>query len=70
MAKKVFERIFSTIQIVINVVFGGITLVQLGIVLFDTYATIRSWDLCIAQVGLMVGWNLINGYIRKLIRNY
>ena len=68
-AKKVFERIFTTIQIIFNFVFGGVTLIQLGIVLFDHYASV-DWSLVWAQVLLMIGWNVLNCFIRHLFRNY
>lgn len=70
MAKKVMERIFTTIQIVLNVLFAGVCIAQFCVAIFDRYASVSSWDLVIVQVMLIVGINLINSGIRKLIRNY
>ena len=71
MAKKVFYRIFTIIQIVFNVLFGGICGVASIVFTFvnsnqtQLDETAFGWAL-----GLLIVFNVVNAYIRRLVKNY
>ena len=70
MAKKVFDRIFKTIQIVINAIMGAFTiLISFGSLFTDSW-NYNIWTCVGICILAMTGFNVLNVYIRKLINNY
>jgi hypothetical protein len=70
MGKKIVSRVFKTIQIILNVVFGVVILVYVGGLL--TSNTIYNDDIT-RGVMMIVGFicnNLLHLVITKLIENY
>ena len=71
MAKKVFDRIFKTFIIVIDVIWGLImSLYSIGILFADHYAVESAVSQVIMGTIVLVIVNCINVVIRRWIRSY
>ena len=71
MAKKIFDRIFKTFIIVIDVIWGLIiSLFSIGILYQDSYCVERTVaPIVMGTVALIIA-NTINVIVRRLIKNY
>ena len=71
MAKKVFYRIFTTIQIVVNAIFGGICGTAAIVFTFVNSNQVQlDEDTFTWALGMLIVFNVVNAYIRRLVNNY
>lgn len=70
MAKKIIERIFKTLNIVINILFGMLAVGNAIGYGTDGYMYSDSWIRIIWIIAMLIVVNVADGFIRKVIKEF